>query len=144
MSGSFAGEHDSDEELQLAIRAGAWAYMLRDSSPAQLIAGIRQLALNFDRETGDRELTGLSRLIPDLHALSASVARGPRHAGLTSREREVMCLLTDGYTVREAAAELGLSVKTIEAHKLNLMRKLGVHDRASLIASAMEPGLAAN
>lgn len=126
----------SDEELQLAMQAGARAYILKDSAPAELIVGIRQLAL-----TGDRELVGLSRLVPDLHALGASVGQGQRPADLTLREQEVMRLLANGHTARQAAAELGLSVKTIEAHKLNLMRKLGIHDRLSLIASAIAAGL---
>jgi DNA-binding NarL/FixJ family response regulator len=50
-------------------------------------------------------------------------------------------MLAEGRTARQTAAELGLSVKTVEAHKLNLMRKLDVHDRATLIASAIEAGL---
>lgn len=132
-------KEESDQELQLALRAGARAYMLKSSAPAELVAGIRQLALS-----GDEELAGLSKIVPDLQALRASVAQGQRPADLTSRETEVMCLLAEGHTARETAAELGVSIKTIEAHKLNLMRKLGVHDRASLIVSAIEAGLVSN
>jgi DNA-binding NarL/FixJ family response regulator len=57
------------------------------------------------------------------------------------REQEVMRLLAEGRTVREVAAELSLSIKTIEAHKLNLMRKLDIHNRTSLIESAVRMGL---
>jgi DNA-binding CsgD family transcriptional regulator len=59
------------------------------------------------------------------------------------REQEVMRLLAEGRTVREVASELSLSVKTIEAHKLNLMRKLDIHNRASLIEYAVRTGLIA-
>ncbi len=62
---------------------------------------------------------------------------------LTSREQEVMMLLAEGRTVREVAVDLALSVKTIEAHKLNLMRKLDIHDRASLIEYAVKQGMVA-
>ena len=52
-----------------------------------------------------------------------------------------MRLLAEGRTVREVAAELSLSIKTIEAHKLNLMRKLDIHNRTSLIECAVKMGL---
>ncbi len=52
-----------------------------------------------------------------------------------------MRLLAEGRTVREVASELSLSVKTVEAHKLNLMRKLDIHNRASLVEYAVEKGL---
>jgi DNA-binding NarL/FixJ family response regulator len=64
-----------------------------------------------------------------------------RASVLTLREQEVMRLLAEGRTVREVAAELSLSIKTIEAHKLNLMRKLDIHNRTSLIESAVRMGL---
>ena len=57
---------------------------------------------------------------------------------LTAREREVMRLLAEGRTVREAASKLGLSVKTIEAHKFNLMRKLDIHNKAQLVQYAIQ------
>jgi two-component system response regulator NreC len=54
-----------------------------------------------------------------------------------------MRLLAEGRTVREVASELSLSVKTIEAHKLNLMRKLDIHNRASLVEYAIQSGVIA-
>jgi DNA-binding NarL/FixJ family response regulator len=56
---------------------------------------------------------------------------------LTAREREVMKLLAEGKTVRAAAAVLGLSSKTVDAHKFNLMRKLGIHNKAELVMWAI-------
>ena len=56
---------------------------------------------------------------------------------LTHREKEVVKLLSDGLTVRAAADELGLSCKTVEAHTLNLMRKLDIHSRSVLIDYAI-------
>lgn len=62
----------------------------------------------------------------------------PRRRVLTSREREVLKLLAEGRTVRSAAVVLGLSVKTVDAHKFNLMRKLGVHNKAELVMWAIQ------
>ena len=56
---------------------------------------------------------------------------------LTAREREVLQLLAEGETVRSAANLLGLSVKTVDAHKFNLMRKLGLHNKAELVIWAI-------
>jgi two-component system, NarL family, response regulator NreC len=63
---------------------------------------------------------------------------GPRHRDLTAREREVLKLLAQGQTVRSAANILGLSTKTVDAHKFNLMRKLGVHNKAELVLWAVQ------
>ena len=62
----------------------------------------------------------------------------PRARTLTGREREVLRLLAEGRTVRSAAAILGLSVKTVDAHKFNLMRKLGIHNKAELVMWAIQ------
>jgi DNA-binding NarL/FixJ family response regulator len=57
---------------------------------------------------------------------------------LTGREREVLKLLAEGRTVRSVAGVLGLSVKTVDAHKFNLMRKLGIHNKAELVMWAIQ------
>jgi DNA-binding NarL/FixJ family response regulator len=62
----------------------------------------------------------------------------PRKRVLTAREREVLKLLAEGRTVRSAAVVLGLSSKTVDAHKFNLMRKLGIHNKAELVMWAIQ------
>jgi len=62
----------------------------------------------------------------------------PRRRVLTEREREVLKLLAEGRTVRSAASILGLSSKTVDAHKFNLMRKLGLHNKAELVMWAVQ------
>jgi len=61
-----------------------------------------------------------------------------RRSTLTLREREVMKLLAEGHTSKKAAAILGLSTKTVEAHKFNLMRKLDIHNKAQLVTVAIQ------
>lgn len=131
----FLTQEDSPEQLELAIAAGARGYMLKNSLPRQLLAGIRQIAI-----ADDHNPRSLSRLVPDLQALALN-NRNTRASVLTLREQEVMRLLAEGRTVREVASELSLSIKTIEAHKLNLMRKLDIHNRSSLVEYAVRAGL---
>jgi len=132
----FLTQEDSPEQLELAIAAGARGYMLKSSTPAQLVAGIRQVAFSDDQNP-----RALSKIVPDLQALAASNDGYSRGTVLTPREQEVMRLLAEGRTVREVASELSLSVKTVEAHKLNLMRKLDIHNRATLVEYALQRGL---
>lgn len=132
----FLTKEDGPERLELAMAAGARGYMLKSSTPAQIVAGVRQVILRDDQNP-----LGLSSLASDLQALAASNSGYPRPQMLTAREQEVVRLLAEGRTVREVADELSLSVKTIEAHKLNLMRKLNIHDRASLVEYAVEQGI---
>jgi two-component system response regulator NreC len=132
----FLTQQDTPERLELALGAGARGYMLKSSTPGQIVAGLRQVILQDDQNP-----QGLSKIAPDLQALAASNSGYPRPAALTAREQEVMRLLAEGKTVREVAAELALSTKTVEAHKLNLMRKLDIHDRASLVEYATERGI---
>lgn len=131
----FLTQEDSPEQLELAIAAGARGYMLKNSLPPQLLAGIRQIAISDDHNP-----RSLSRLVPDLQALALN-NKNTRASVLTLREQEVMRLLAEGRTVREVASELSLSIKTIEAHKLNLMRKLDIHNRSSLVEYAVRAGL---
>jgi len=130
--------HSDERYISRAIKAGARGYMLKNSTAAQLVAGVRQIAF-----ADNQEARGLSKIAPDLQALAASNNGYPRGSVLTSREQEVMRLLAEGRTVREVASELSLSVKTVEAHKLNLMRKLDIHNRTSLVEYAVQRGLVA-
>jgi two-component system response regulator NreC len=132
----FLTQTDTPEQLDFAVAAGGRGYMLKDSTPEQLIAGIRQVAFSDDQNH-----RGLSRIVPDLRALAEGNESYSRTAALTPREQEVARLLAEGRTVREVSSELALSVKTVEAHKLNLMRKLDIHNRASLVEYAVQKGL---
>lgn len=129
-------EDDSEECLNCAVAAGAGGYMLKNSTPAQLTAGVRQLALS-----GSCHLLLISKIVPDLKALTEQNNTKAQTPVLTARESEVARLLAEGKTVREVADELSLSAKTVEAHKLNLMRKLDIHHRADLVAYAVQQGL---
>jgi two-component system response regulator NreC len=61
-----------------------------------------------------------------------------RRSALTPREREVVKMIAQGNSAREIAGQLGLSVKTVEAHRFNLMRKLDIHNKAQLVTYAIQ------
>ena len=81
----------------------------------------------------------LSRLVNDFRAqVRGGDARLSRFGTLTKREREILKLLAEGSSVKEIASNLDLSVKTVEAHKFNLMRKLDLHNKAQVVQYAIQ------
>jgi len=79
-------------------------------------------------------------LVTEAASAEAQMRRGKR-VSLTTREQEILKLLAEGQTVKEIAADLNLSVKTVEAHKFNLMRKLDIHNKADLVQFALAKGI---
>lgn len=119
---------------ELANEIGSPVSIPRSTPAAQIIATIRQAAWRGEQDPSD-----MTRTAAGLKALAS--AHSPRNSVLTSREQEVVKLLAEGRTVRETAAELSLSAKTIDAHKLNVMRKLDIHNREKLIQYAISQRL---
>jgi two-component system response regulator NreC len=109
-----------------AMSRGARGYVLKEAEEADLLHAVRTVA------------AGGTYLQPELGArlLTASVAEP-----LTQRERDVLRLIALGHTNTEAAAQLHLSVRTIETHRANIQSKLGCTGRAELVRHAMEQGL---
>jgi DNA-binding NarL/FixJ family response regulator len=131
--------HDDREYVLESVRAGAHGYLRKDSSPADIRQAIRAV------HAGDSFFSP-----PVARHLTDALQEGPRPvvetsadalAELTAREREVLVRIARGLTNREAAGELGISVRTVEAHRDNLMRKLRIHTVAGLTRLAIEQGL---
>jgi DNA-binding NarL/FixJ family response regulator len=80
----------------------------------------------------------LEKLVDDFRSRSTGSPGTARSETLTPREREVVKMIAEGNSVREIATLLGLSMKTIEAHKFNLMRKLNIHNKAQLVTYAIQ------
>ena len=124
--------HEDKEYVRQAMLSGASGYLLKDMPTIQLLRALR------DVRRGERAWS--PRIV---HLLRQDSGRpgtpaSMRKSVLTARERQVMRLLAEGRTVRQAAAELGVSVKTVEAHKFNLMRKLDIHNKAQLVTVAIQ------
>lgn len=122
----------------------------QDDNGAAAVAESQQSSNFAIRQTSAEELIGMIRSAcgvdqsPPRENFSQSALhsptefRAPHTNPLTAREREVLKLLAEGLTVRGAAGVLGLSVKTVDAHKFNLMRKLGIHNKAELVMWAIQ------
>ena len=129
----FLSMYDDEDYLLEGMQVGAGGYLLKDSPVGQLLAAVR------DVYRGGSYLSPrmLTQLMDDFRSRGTTGARLPRFATLTAREREVLKLLAEGLSVKEVACQFNLSVKTIEAHKFNLMRKLDIHNKAQLVQYAI-------
>jgi len=130
----FLTMYDDEDYLVECMEVGAGGYVLKDSPAQQLISAIR------DVHRGGSFLSPrmLAQLVDDFRTRIKSNHRLPRFATLTTREKEVLKLLAEGNSVKEIASSLNLSVKTVEAHKFNLMRKLDIHNKAQLVQYAIQ------
>ncbi len=126
--------HEDKEYVQQALRSGASGYLVKDTPAPLLLQALREV------HRGERSLSPqIQAKLRDGANLRNQATRVPlRRNTLTVREREVMKLLAEGNTVKKAAAVLGVSAKTVEAHKFNLMRKLDIHNKAQLVTVAIQ------
>jgi two-component system response regulator NreC len=124
--------HADDAYLHEMLRAGAAAFVLKQSPSTELIQAIRAAAAGG--QYLDANVT--SRVTGGLLARDSKKA-GPR---LTDRETEVLRMIARGYSNKEIASQLDLSVKTIEVHKANGMRKLGLRGRIDIVRFAIIQG----
>jgi len=123
--------HEDKEYVQQALRSGASGYLVKDTPAPHLLQALREV------HRGERSLSPqIQAKLRDDKKLATRVPL--RRNTLTVREREVMKLLAEGNTVKKAAAVLGVSAKTVEAHKFNLMRKLDIHNKAQLVTVAIQ------
>lgn len=130
----FLTMYDDEDYLVEGMEVGASGYVLKDSPATQLVSAMRDVI------RGGSYLSPrmLSQLVDDFRSRIKSANRLPRFATLTAREREVLKMLAEGNSVKEIACDLNLSVKTVEAHKFNLMRKLDIHNKATLVQYAIQ------
>ncbi len=129
--------YDHDEHIQQAIAAGAAAYLIKQTAAADLVKAIREVKKGnayFSptiaqrlREQTCRSAKGESLKAPNVE--------------LTPREAEVLQLIAEGFANKQIAAELGLSVKTVEKHRQQVMNKLDIHDTAGLVRHAAAKGI---
>ena len=126
--------HSAPEYVRPALRAGAQGYLVKGSGLSDLLRAVRVV------------LDGGQFLGAELAAIvspAASLPDAPEDdlERLTPREREVLQLVAEGQTNRQIASRLGLSPKTVDSHRTNLMRKLGLHDAQGVTRFAVRRGL---
>jgi DNA-binding NarL/FixJ family response regulator len=130
----FLSMYDDDDYLAECVEIGASGYVLKDSPAEQLLTGIREV------HRGGSYLSPrlLTRLVDGFRLQGKGFDKQARFGSLTKREREILKLLAEGKSVKEIATAFDLSVKTVEAHKFNLMRKLDIHNKAQLVQYAIQ------
>ncbi len=129
--------HKSEEYILATLQAGADGYVLKDTTHSELVSAIRHVL------SGKRYLSpGVSEKVIEGYLEEKRIVK-TRTAWdtLTKREREILKLIAEGYKNKEIADYLCVSLKTVEKHRTNLMKKLDIHNVATLTAFAMEKGL---
>jgi DNA-binding NarL/FixJ family response regulator len=127
--------HDDETYLEELLRAGASGYVLKQSAPFEFLQAIRAVAAGgvyLDPAMTSRVADGLLARKPD--------ASGHPRGSISERESEVLRLVAVGHSNKEIAALLKISVKTVEVHKTNAMRKLGMTGRVDIVRYAVLQG----
>jgi DNA-binding NarL/FixJ family response regulator len=131
--------HKTDEYILATLQAGADGYVLKDATHSELVMAIGNVL------KGKRYLSpGISEKVIEGYLEGKETLR-TRSAWdtLTRREREILKLIAEGYKNKEVADYLCISLKTVEKHRANLMKKLDLHNAAELTAFAVDKGLVA-
>ena len=127
--------HASEEYVLRTLRAGAAGYLLKDSAVAELELAIRAVA------RGETYLSPpVSKRVVDEYVMRTGGTPDPL-AALTPRQREILQLVAEGHTSKDIAQRLGLSYRTVETHRNQLMKRLGVTDLTGLVRFAVRSGL---
>jgi DNA-binding NarL/FixJ family response regulator len=126
---------DEEEYLRAVVRAGARGYLLKDASAGELAVAV------WDLKAGRTHFGSFAtqRLLQDVVDTRGSIART---LTLTPREKEVVSLIAAGLSNKEAAARLGIGVRTVESHRESVMSKLGLRGTAALTRYALAHRLA--
>lgn len=130
--------HSDDAYVEEATESGAMGFLLKQTSAQVLAKAIREVEKGntFFSPSISQHLQNQHRLSPDREELLRK--RSPR---LSSREKEVLQLIAEGKANKETAAELRISIKTVEKHRQRLMQKLDIHDTAGLTRHAIAAGI---
>jgi DNA-binding NarL/FixJ family response regulator len=127
--------HEDEALLREAIKAGASGYILKRAAETELISAINVLM------RGDLYIDpSMMRVLLDTSSQTGSTEK-IQVEQLTSRETEILKLIVQGFTNRQVAEELNLSVRTVEGHRANLSEKLGLKSRVELVRYAKAHGL---
>jgi DNA-binding NarL/FixJ family response regulator len=124
-------QHDSDQLVRAFLRAGAQGYMMKSDAARDLVTAVESL------QQGRPFFTSrVARAVLDGYLKSLATEGGPA-ADLTPSERQIVQMLAEGNSNKEVAARLDISVKTVETHRANIMRKLELHSISDLVRYAV-------
>lgn len=129
--------HKTEDYVFTALQAGADGYVLKDSSASELMLAVRSV-LNGERYLGPAIA---STVVSGYLGTKDATALRPAFDELSTREREVLKLIAEGYRTKDIAEYLCISPKTVEKHRANLMDRLKLHTVSALTTYAIEKGL---
>jgi DNA-binding NarL/FixJ family response regulator len=124
--------HHSEELARDVLQAGARGFVLKSDADENLITAVDSL-----RQHKPFLTSTVTEFVLDHYVQRGDVAQSDLAPAVTAREREIIQLIAEGQSNKKAAATLGLSVKTIEAHRLNIMRKLHLRSASDLVRYAI-------
>lgn len=134
--------YDNDQHIQQAIAAGAAAYLIKQTAASDLVKAIREVKNGnayFSPAIAQRLREHTCR--SNKENPEPGAVPKPADVELTPREAEVLQLIAEGFANKQIAGELGLSVKTVEKHRQQVMNKLNIHDTAGLVRHAAAKGI---
>jgi len=124
--------HENEEYIRQVLASGAMGYILKDAGAEELVAAIRTV------QRGEAVLSpAITRLVIEDYLRWGDLQPQNSSNGLTPREREILQLIAEGYSNKEIGEILCISIRTVQAHRTNLMQKLDLHDRSELIKYAI-------
>jgi len=124
--------HESEQYIRQSLAAGAMGYILKDADVSELLAAIRAVY------HGEAVLSpAITRLVIEDYLRWGDLPAETLTDGLSPREREILQLIAEGYTNKQIAEILCISVKTVQAHRGSIMSKLDLHDRSELVKYAI-------
>lgn len=128
--------HAGEEYVSQALRSGVSGYLLKDSTPMELDLALKAVT------RGETYLSPrVSGVVVEKY-VRAEGAAGPSPLDLlTPRQREILRFIAEGRSTKQIAAQLGVSIKTVETHRALLMERLGIHELAGLVRFAVRTGL---
>lgn len=129
--------YENEECIFQILKAGASGYLIKDSAMTDLVSAIRSI------HQGDSYLSPSisKKVIEEYIQRAESGEKRSLDDLLSSREREILQLISEGHSVPQIASLLCISKKTVEAHKTHIMEKLNIHDKVGLIKYAIRMGL---
>lgn len=123
--------HDDPSHMKAALAAGASGFVIKKAAHAELISSIRAV------HAGRNPIGGVEFSDEALESFVGRAGTGPLGA-LSTREIEVLCEIARGFTTKQIAERLGISLKTVETYRARLTEKLGVRDRSDIVRIAIE------
>lgn len=132
--------HDAEEYVMQALDAGAYGYLLKDTDKNEFIKALKQVQLGHKYFSGAVSNILADRLLNTRPATKIEEeAQDPYH--LTRKEKEILRLVVDGKQNKQIADSLAKSVRTIETHRFNIMKKMGVNNAIDMVNKAIKENL---